>query len=131
MAELAQLKRSANASVTYKFNSPVTTSGTTASSFPSSTYYDSALTYEPAEVFKSALIPLERAPIDQRIFARQAQFIASAESAEAITVEGYDSVSDSLILNSGNWPLSVETMKKISVAALYNRVKYRLQSRFV
>jgi hypothetical protein len=71
------------------------------------------------------LIPLEEAPLAYRRFAAKAKTIASSESA-TLSIRGYDRAANSLVLDSGNWPLSIGTLRRIAEAALSLGINYRL-----
>lgn len=75
----------------------------------------------------SNLAPLEYAPSAYQRFAARACNIASLESA-TLSIRGYDSSANVLVLDTGNWPLSMATMRKIAEAALSFGVNYRFQT---
>jgi hypothetical protein len=76
----------------------------------------------------SSPLPIQYAREQEREFAQKAQTIASEESAGALSIEGYDSSAEAVILDSHNWPLSDRTVKRIGEAALNAHVKYRIQA---
>jgi hypothetical protein len=135
LAELSELKNSSHASndFVYTFDPTNMVYTHAVSGIPSASastrYYSSISPYGlSTSSFQPSLTALENAPANHQLFARQAQSIASGESIEALSVQGYDPQLNALILDSGNWPLSIETIKKIAAVAQSLGVEYRLRA---
>jgi hypothetical protein len=130
MAQVTQLAKQIEAG---PFVSYTTVSGTGSvvygGSFPvtSSTVFDTNMAPYTLSTAMSQTAPQLINPVPSRFddFIERAKAIAATESA-ALTVDGYDTVDDTVVLSSGGWRLSSENTKKIGRLAGAQRIKVRL-----
>ncbi len=132
MTEIERLKNSVRNSANnniYNFSPADTIYGTTIASNSAAQYYSSIPTYFATNVLaQQPLTTLENSPIDHQRFAKQALAIASREAAGALKVQGYDAALNALILDSGNWPFSMTTIRQIAAVAQVLGVDFQLKA---
>jgi hypothetical protein len=132
IAEISDLKRASERSPSTTVTSyypgtytlPVNTVSTNAQTVYSN-YAGSLWAQTPP--YDPDLIPISSAPQPVQNFGSQARAIASREGAN-LEVEGYNTKTRKLIMNSRNWPLSGRTIVEINEAGLKLGVEFELRS---
>lgn len=131
MTEIDRLKNSVRNSTSYAYNFTPASAvyGTTIVNDPNAQYYGSIPVYSTTNVLaQPPLTALENSPISHQRFAKQAQAIAAREATGALNVRGYDPALNALILDSGNWPFSMATIRQIAAVAQALGVDFQLKT---
>lgn len=81
----------------------------------------------PNTTYNPNFIPIDSAPKKYQDFVKQAKAFAAREGA-TLMIEGYDSASFKVIMNTGNWPISDKAVKEIASAGQKLKVDYELRA---